>query len=314
MTSRRARLIEKTHLSPDIADFRFEVLDCLIDGLEPGAHVDVRLARDLVRQYSLWNWDPEGRWFNVAVKVESKGRGGSLAMHTLSVGDEVEIGGPRNHFRLVETPGHVTLLAGGIGVTPILAMARQLHASCADFRVFYLVRSQEHAAVDQHFRGMDLGKRYHLHCDDTDGLFDLGALMQTVPMGGDVYACGPEPMLDAVVRAGSRLRGGAIHIERFVAAAALTHAPNRTFEVELQSSGKVLPVGPDETILGVLRENGVSIDFGCSEGLCGTCMVDVVEGEVDHRDGVLSPEEQESNAFMCVCVSRAKSDRLVLRL
>src|SRR5262249_4470966 len=216
--------------------------------------------------------------------------------------------------RLAETTGHITLVAGGIGVTPIVAMARQLHASDADFRVVYLVRSKEHAAMDQHFRPMDLGERYCLHCDDTDGLFDLAALMQTVPTGGDIYACGPEPMLDAVVKAGSGLRGSAIHIERFAAAAAFANAPNPTFEIELQSSGKVLTVGPDETILGVLRKNGLPIEFGCSEGLCGACMVDVVEGEVDHRDGVLSPEEQETNAFMCVCVSRAKSERLVLRI
>jgi vanillate O-demethylase ferredoxin subunit len=236
MSSHRAQLIEKTILSPDIADLRFQILDGNIGCLEPGAHVDVRLAPDLVRQYSLWNWDSEGRWFNIAVKREPGGRGGSLAMHELSVGDEVEIGGPRNHFRLAETTGHIILVAGGIGVTPILAMAQQLHTSGADFRVFYLVRSQENAAMDQHFRRMDLGERYRLHCDDTDGLFDLAALMQMVPTGGDVYACGPEPMLDGVVKAGSGLRGGAIHLERFAAAAAFANAPNHIFEIELQSS------------------------------------------------------------------------------
>lgn len=148
MSSHRARLIEKTYLSPDIADFRFQILDGHIACLEPGAHVDVRLAPDLVRQYSLWNWDPEGRWFNIAVKREPGGRGGSLAMHKLSVGDEVEIGGPRSHFALAEATSHITLIAGGIGVTPILAMVRELHASGADFRVFYLVRSQDNAAMD----------------------------------------------------------------------------------------------------------------------------------------------------------------------
>lgn len=314
MNSHRARLIGKASLSPDIADFRFQVVDGHLTGLAPGAHVDVGLAPGLVRQYSLWNWDPEGRWFNVAVKHEPEGRGGSTAMHRLSIGDEVEIGGPRNHFALAETAGHITLIAGGIGVTPILPMVRQLYVSGAHFRVFYLVRSREHAAMDQRFRRMDLGERYHLHCSDTDGRLDLSTLMHTVPMGGDVYACGPEPMLNEVLMGGSQLRGGAIHFERFAAAASFANAPNATFEVELQSSGKVLTVGPGDTILGVLRDHGVEIDFGCGEGLCGTCMVDVVAGEVEHRDGVLSPEEQETDAFMCVCVSRAKSRRLVLRL
>lgn len=314
MSAHRARLIEKTALSPDIADFRFQILDGHLTDLEPGAHVDIGLAPALVRQYSLWNWDPEGRWFDVAVKRESEGRGGSIAMHKLSVGDEVEIGRPRNHFVLAGTTGHITLIAGGIGVTPIFPMVRKLYVSGADFRVFYLVGSRGHAAMDRHFRRMDLGERYHLHCSDIDGRLDLAAIMQTVPMGSNVYACGPEPMLDEVLREGSQLRGGAIHFERFVAAASFAAAPNDTFEIELESSGKILTVGPDDTILSVLRDHGVQIDFGCSEGLCGTCMVDVVEGEVEHRDGVLSPEEQETNAFMCVCVSRAKSARLVLRL
>jgi len=314
MTLRRARLIEKTVLSPDITDFRFELLDGPIARLDAGAHVDVRLPADHVRQYSLWDWDEEGRWFRLAVKQELNGRGGSVAMHKLSVGEEVQIGGPRNHFSLSKTSGHITLLAGGIGVTPIVAMARVLRDLGAEFRVFYLVRSREHAAMDQHFREMDLQGHYHLHCDDTDGQFDLISLMHGVPVGGDVYACGPGPLLDAVVKAGSGLRGGAIHIERFVTAAEFSSAPSRTFEIEVQSSGKVLTVGPDETILGVLRNNGIVVEFGCSEGLCGTCIVDVAEGEVEHRDGVLSPEEQATNSLMCVCVSRAKSARLVLRL
>jgi vanillate O-demethylase ferredoxin subunit len=314
MNSHRARLIEKTCLSPDTADFQFQVLDGHITCLEPGAHVDIGLAPGLVRQYSLWNWDPEGRWFNVAVKREPGGRGGSVAMHKLSLGDEVEIGGPRNHFALAETTGHVTLIAGGIGVTPILPMVRALYVSGADFRIFYLARSRDHAAMDPHFRRMDLGERYHLHCRDSDGRFDIAAVMQSMPMGGDVYACGPERMLDDVLQAGSGLRGGAIRFERFAAAATFADAPNGAFEIELQSSGRVLTVGPDDTVLDVLRENGIPVEFGCYEGLCGSCMVDVVKGEIDHRDGVLSPEEQDTNAFMCACVSRAKSERLVLGL
>lgn len=314
MSSHRARLIETTRLSPDIAELRFQILDGHMTCLEPGAHVDVGLAPGLVRQYSLLDWDAEGRWFSVAVKRERQGRGGSLAMHALGLGDEVEVGGPRNHFALAQSGGHVTLIAGGIGVTPILPMVRALYVAGADFRVFYLVRSREQAAMDRYFRRMDLGERYHLHCGDSEGRFDIGAAMQTVPAGGDVYACGPEPMLDEVLAAGSGWRGGTIHFERFAAAATFAQTPNDSFEVELESSGDVLTVGPGDTILDVLRAHGVPIDFGCAEGLCGSCMVDVVAGEVDHRDGVLSPEEQDSNDFLCVCVSRAKSERLVLRL
>lgn len=314
MNSQRARLIEKTDLSHEVAGLRFQVLDGHLACPEPGAHVDVGLAPDLVRQYSLCNWDPEGRWFDIAVKREPEGRGGSVAMHALCVDDEVEIGGPRNNFALAETGKHITLIAGGIGVTPILPMVRELHRWGADFRVFYVVRSQDHAAMDPQFRRLELGERYHLHCSDTDGRFDIAAVLQTLPVGGDVYVCGPEPMLDEVLNAGSELRGGAIRFERFAAAATFAHAPNDSFEVKLQSSGTVLTVGPEESILDVLREHGIAVEFGCQEGLCGTCLVDVVDGEVEHRDGVLSPDEQEANDFMCVCVSRAKSNRLVLQL
>lgn len=314
MSPHRARVLERVNLTNEITEFCFQVLDDPLTGLEPGAHVDIGLAPGMVRQYSLCNWDAEGEWFNIAVKREPEGRGGSTAMHALRIGDEVELSNPRNHFALAETSTHITLIAGGIGVTPILPMVRVLHRSGADFRVFYVVRSQELAAMDPHFCEMGLGERYHLHCSKTDGRFDIAAVMQTVPVGGDVYVCGPEPMLDEVLNSGSELRGGAIHFERFAAAAAFATAPNGSFEVELQSSGRVLTVGPEESILDVLREHGIPIEFGCYEGLCGTCIVDVVEGEVDHRDGVLSPDEQETNAFMCVCVSRAKSQRLRLQL
>lgn len=314
MSSQRARLLEKANLTNEIAEFCFQVLGDPLAGLEPGAHVDIGLASGMVRQYSLCNWDPEGRWLKVAVKHEAEGRGGSAAMHALRIGDEVELSRPRNNFALAETSKYITLIAGGIGVTPILPMVRELNCSDADFRLFYVVRSQQHAAMDPQLREMGLQECYHLHCSDTDGRFDIAAMMQTVPIGGDVYVCGPEAMLDEVLNAGSELRGGAIHFERFAAASTFINTPNDAFEVELRSSGKVLTVGPDESILDVLREYGISVESGCQEGLCGTCLVDVVEGEVDHRDGVLSPDEQETNAFMCVCVSRAKSRRLVLQL
>ncbi len=314
MNTQKARLIRKTELSSDTSDFCFEIEQGRFTGLEPGAHVDIHLGDDLVRQYSLWSWSQDGRTLNVAVKREDGGRGGSLAMHALEEGVEVAIGGPRNHFKMESHDRHVTLIAGGIGATPMVAMARELLNRGQGFRVYYLVRSKDLAAMDDKFRALGLDEWYHLHCDDTDGQFDLTAVMQSMPMGADVYTCGPEPMLNAVLESGSALRGGAIHFERFAAASDIEHAPNDSFEVEVQSTGAVYKVSTDETILDVLRTNGVHVDFGCSEGLCGSCMVDVVEGEVDHRDGILTPEEQASNSFLCTCVSRAKSDRLVLAL
>jgi vanillate O-demethylase ferredoxin subunit len=314
MDTHNARLIRKTRLSPDISDFCFEIDQGRFTGLEPGAHVDVHLGSDLIRQYSIWDGSQDGRTLNVAVKREDQGRGGSAAMHALDEGAAVQIGGPRNHFRLESHDRHVTLIAGGIGATPLVAMARQLMHEGADFRVYYLVRSREFAAMDAQFRAIGLDEWYTLHCDDTDGMFDFHAVMQSMPMGGDVYTCGPEPMLNAVLEAGSALRGGTIHFERFAAASDIEQAPNGAFEVEISSTGAVLQVGAEQTLMEVLQDNGIHVDVGCTEGLCGSCMVDVVAGEIAHRDGILTPEEQAGNEFLCTCVSRAKSPKLVLAL
>lgn len=309
-----ARLIAKTDLSPDIADFRFAAIQGRFTGLEPGAHVDVILPDGVIRQYSLWDWDPQGNWISVAVKCETQGRGGSQAMHALREGVEIGIGGPRNHFALQSQDNHITLIGGGIGATPIVAMARHLASQGADLRVVYLTRSHTDAAMHAAFQALGLGEAYHLHCDDTDGRFDLTTLMKSMPVDGDIYCCGPEPMLNAVLEAGVHLRGGSIHFERFAAAETLEDTPNESFEIQIASTGQRLAVASEDTILDVLRGAGFPVEFGCSEGLCGACMVDVLDGEIDHRDGVLSPEEQDANGFMCICVSRAKSPVLTLDL
>lgn len=314
MDTKMARLVHKTQLSPDICDFAFELLEGRFAGLEPGAHVDLHLAENMIRQYSLWSWSQDGRTINVAVKREDSGRGGSLAMHSLEKGSTVEIGGPRNHFKLQSGDAYVTLIAGGIGATPLVSMARDLLNSGRDFQVYYLVRSREFAAMDQKFRELGLNEWYHLHCDDRDGRLDFGKVLLSLPVGSDVYACGPEPMLNAVLEAGASLRGGTIHFERFAAAAEADHGENTEFEVEIKSSGSVFTVAAEQTILQVLKANGVPVDFGCAEGLCGSCIVNVVEGEVDHRDGILTPEEQATNEYLCTCVSRAKGKRLILDL
>ncbi|MDA5559002.1 PDR/VanB family oxidoreductase [Shimia sp. MMG029] len=314
MQTVNARLIKKSALSPDTTDFAFEIAEGRFQGLEAGAHVDIHLGEELVRQYSIWSWSLDGRQLNVAVKREDDGRGGSLAMHALEEGVQVQIGGPRNHFKLQAADRYVTLIAGGIGATPLVAMARELLNAGRDFQVVYLVRTKDLAAMDSKFKALGLQEWYRLHCDDTDGVFDLPALMRSLPVDSDIYTCGPEPMLNAVLDAGSALRGGTIHFERFAAITDADHGENESFEIEISSSGDVYDVSAEQTILEVLQANGVHVDFGCSEGLCGSCMVDVVEGDVDHRDGILTPEEQATNSYMCTCVSRAKSKRLVLDL
>lgn len=309
-----ARLTKKVRLSSDVAEFRFELVDGRFSGMEPGAHVDIHLGQDLIRQYSLCDWDAEGRWIVVAVKREADGRGGSKAMHALTAGDIVAIGGPRNHFALRGEQTPVLLLAGGIGATPILAMARHLVARSIDFRIVYLARSREDAALHSGFAALDLAERYRLHCDATDGLCDIEALVRGHPRDGAVYVCGPEGMLKTVLGAGERLGRANIHYERFAAAGISDDAPNRSFFIEVPSTGQVFEIGPDETILGVLRDAKFNVEFGCAEGICGSCIVNVLAGEVDHRDSVLQGDERDQNGYMCICVSRAKSDRLALDL
>ena len=309
-----ARLIQKTELSPEVSDFEFQIQEGRFSGLEAGAHIDVHLEDGLIRQYSIWNWSLDGRTLNVAVKREDTGRGGSLAMHALEEGAVVQIGGPRNHFKLQTGDRYVTLIAGGIGATPLVAMARELLNAGREFQVIYLVRSREHAAMDSKFRALGLNEWYRLHCSDDEGIMDMAEVMQGLPVDSDVYTCGPEPMLNAVLEAGTSMRGGTIHFERFAAASDVQHGAAEGFEIELASNGAVYQVGADDSILSVLQANGVPVEFGCSEGLCGSCIVDVVEGEVDHRDGILTPEEKAGSGFLCTCVSRAKGARLVLDL
>jgi vanillate O-demethylase ferredoxin subunit len=309
-----ARLVKKVALSSDTTDFAFEIETGRFSGLEAGAHIDVHLNADLVRQYSLWSWSLDGRTLNVAVKNEIEGRGGSRAMHALEVGAQVKIGGPRNHFKLQSGERYVTLIAGGIGATPLVAMARELMNAGRKFQVLYLVRTRELAAMDEKFRALGLDQWYRLHCDDEDGTLDLARVLRSLPIDSDVYTCGPEPMLNAVLEASTEMRGGTIRFERFAAASEVNHDECKGFEIEVKSSGAVYQVGADDTILEVLKSNGIHVDFGCAEGLCGSCIVDVLEGEVDHRDGILTPEEQATNSYMCACVSRAKSERLVLDL
>ena len=314
MDTTTCRGVKITPLSPDIPDFRFETVSGSFGDLEAGAHVAIRLRDNLSPQYSIRDRSPSGKWLSVAVWREDNGRGGSPATHALAEGTQIEVGGPRNNFRPDDSGMLVTQIAGGIGATPICAMARELRNRDVDFRVFYLVRTLGMAAFHPLFQALGLKDRYQLHCDDTDGFADLSAILAQVPAGGQVCACGPEPTRDAVPGAGTSVRSGSVRFERFAAAIDLRPGPNEIFEVGIGSTGAVRTVSADQTILGVLKDNGLHVDFGCSEGLCGSCITDVLQGEADHRDGVLSPEQQAENKFMCVCVSRAKSKRLVLDL
>ncbi|MGH0002543.1 flavin reductase family protein [Pseudovibrio ascidiaceicola] len=230
-------------------------------------------------------------------------------MHGLDDAQSVQVGTLRNYFALHESSSHKTLIASCIRATPIFAMARQLQNTRADFRAIHLVRSKDFAALHEAFVSLNLGDRYRLHCDDTIDPINLVEVMRSVPLNGDICRCGPEPLLNAILKVGKSLREGTTRFERFVASSEAKHNANTAFEVEIEPTKAVYHVSPEDSTLNVLKHNGLQLDVGCAE-----VFVDVVKGEVDHRDGLLTPDEQASNELMCVSVTKSKSNRLTLRL
>ncbi|WGL51938.1 PDR/VanB family oxidoreductase [Nocardioides sp. BP30] len=274
----------------------------------PGAHIDLLLGDDLVRQYSLCGDPADLSTYQVGVLLAPDSRGGSLAVHALDVGHEVAIRGPRNHFALKPSTRYV-FLAGGIGITPIIPMIAQAEARGADWTLHYGGRTASSMAFTDLLAAY--GDRVHLVPQDEQGLLDLPHILSTPAAGTLVYCCGPEPLLEAVEAQCERWPVGALHLERFDALDIDTSG-DTAFELVLERSGKTLTVGADQTVLEVMREAGLHVLSSCQEGTCGTCEQMVVEGEVDHRDSVLDAEEKAANDCMMVCVSRCKGPRLVL--
>lgn len=278
---------------------------------EPGAHVDLVLAPGLVRQYSLCG-DPSDRTaLQVAVLRERDGRGGSRHVHErLAEGDDLVVRGPRNHFPLVDAERYL-FIAGGIGITPIVPMLAAAEAAGADWRLVYGGRTRAAMAFLPELEGA-YGGRVSVRPQDETGLLDLDALLAAPDDRTKVYCCGPEPLLAAVEERCRAWPRGALHVERFTPVE--DAGPRASFEVELARSGRTLTVPPDKSILRVVEEAGISVLSSCREGTCGTCETEVLGGEPDHRDTVLTDDERASNEIMMICVSRSLGPRLILDL
>ncbi|PWI14142.1 oxidoreductase [Streptomyces sp. Act143] len=275
---------------------------------EPGAHVDVVLGPGLERQYSLCG-DPSDRaaW-RIAVLREPDGRGGSTHVHEqVGQGDKVRVRGPRNHFALRPAPRY-RFIAGGIGITPILPMLAAAEAAGAEWSLLYGGRTRQSMAFTDELSRY--GDRVTVAPQDESGLLDLAPVLDDVPDGTLVYCCGPGPLLDAVE---ARCPAGRLHVERFTPKAQETGG-NTEFEVELARSGVTVTVPADVSVLDAVRATGVEVLYSCTEGTCGTCETDVLDGTPDHRDSVLTDEEQEAGETMMICVSRCRGRRLVLDL
>ena len=282
---------------------------------EPGAHVDLVIGDDLVRQYSLCG-DPEDRSaLQVAVLREETGRGGSRYVHDqLAEGDLIRVRGPRNHFPLVEA-GRYLFIAGGIGITPILPMIARVQSSGADWRLVYGGRTRDSMAFHT-----ELQRRYpdnvDVHAHDEAGPLDLSAILAEPGKNADlaVYCCGPEGLLTAVEQQFVDRRDGALHVERFAPKEETTGGRRQAFEVELAQTRVTLAIPPDRSILDVVADHGVDVPSSCREGVCGTCETRVLSGTPDHHDSLLTEAEHLAGATMMICVSRSLSHRLVLDL
>lgn len=284
-----------------------------------GSHIDVSMPNGMTRQYSLCNDSTETHRYLIAVLKDITSRGGSRAMHELvQEGDEISISAPRNHFAMAHPPGESLLLAGGIGITPILCMAQRLAALGENFEVHYSARSQAAMAFRERIARSSFASKVHLHFDDGEShqRLNLPSLVDTPGAHyRHLYVCGPKGFMDAVL-GNARAAGwpeARLHYE-FFSAAPPVFGDDGGFEVQLASNGKVVVVPKNKTVVEALAAAGVHVPVSCEQGVCGTCLTRVLEGECDHRDLFLTLEEQGRNDQFTPCVSRAKSAQLVLDL
>ena len=279
----------------------------------PGAHIDLMLPCGLTRQYSLCGDPADRERWTVAVLREPSGRGGSRFVHDRLVVDAtVSVRGPRNRFPLVNAESYV-LIAGGVGITPILPMARELAAAGADWHLHYGGNRRSSMAFRAELEHVD-AQRVRIYPEDEVGLIDLEPLLSSSAAATAVYCCGPAPLIDAVAAHCSN-RPDALHVESFVPRDPGESADDvRSFEVKLARSGVTVSVPPHASILDAVEAAGIPVRSSCREGICGTCETTVLAGEVDHRDSLLTPAEREANATMFICVSRARTRSLTIGL
>ncbi|WP_181781126.1 PDR/VanB family oxidoreductase [Pseudonocardia pini] len=308
----RVRVSEREELAEGVVGLTLVAEDgAPLPPWRPGAHIDLVLGDGVVRQYSLCG-DPEDRTtYQVGVLLEPEGRGGSRWVHEkLYPGVELEVRGPRNHFRLDPADRYV-FVAGGIGITPILAMIGEVERAGQPWTLVYGGRTRSTMAYAERLGAH--GPHVRLHPQDEHGLIDLPTALADPAPGAAVYTCGPEPLLRAVEEhCAAHWPAGSLHLERFTAKEVDTSG-DTPFEIELPD-GRVLQVPADRSALEVLEDAGFDILSSCREGTCGTCEVEIAEGEADHRDTVLTPDEHAENTCMMVCVSRAACPRLKLDL
>jgi vanillate O-demethylase ferredoxin subunit len=315
----QVRVARKAVEALDIVTLELVAVDGqALPAFSAGSHVDVQLPNGITRQYSLCNDPQETHRYQIGVLRDAASRGGSQAVHELvKEGDVLTISAPRNHFSLAHEAKKHLLLAGGIGVTPILCMAERLANTGADFEMHYATRSPERTAFRQRIAASAFASRVQFHHDNGDAAqkLDLQVLLQQPEPGTHLYVCGPKGFMDAVLNT-ARSSGwpeAQIHYEFFGAEVAKSDS-DASFEIKLASSGRIVMVPKDQTVVQALAAAGVDVMISCEQGVCGTCLTRVIEGVPDHKDSYLTPEEQAANDQFTPCCSRSKTPQLVLDL
>jgi vanillate O-demethylase ferredoxin subunit len=302
----------------DIAGFELVKPDgSALPGFSAGSHIDVQVPGGLTRQYSLCNDAAEQHRYRIAVLRDAASRGGSSGMHdAVKEGDTLLISEPRNHFPLVHAQ-RTLLFAGGIGVTPLLCMAQRLAQVGADFAMHYCTRSPSRTAFRDDIARSQWADRVQFHFDDGDAAqkLQLEQVIAKPEAGTHLYVCGPTGFIDWVVKTAERLGWGKdqVHLEYFGAAPQDT-AGDSAFQVKIASSGATYEVPANETVVHALQKHGIEILVSCEQGVCGTCITRVLQGECDHRDLYFTDEEKAKQDQFTPCCSRAKSPVLVLDL
>lgn len=287
-----------------------------LPAFEAGAHIDLHLPNGLIRQYSLCNPPNETHRYLVAVLKDPNSRGGSEAVHTMvNEGDKIEISAPRNLFPLNTEAKKTLLFAGGIGVTPMLAMAESLHRAGKDFEMHYCARSQSRAAFVSRMQSSGFAEKVTCYFDDEKQSLNAKAVMGSPTAGTHIYVCGPNGFMNFVIDSATSQHWPTeqVHKEYF-AAESVDKSQDGSFEVEIKSTGKIIQIRADQSVLEALEDEDIFLPVSCAEGICGTCITGILAGEPEHRDVFLTDAEKTANDRFTPCCSRSKSARLVLDL
>ena len=294
-----------------------EASGAALPAFDAGAHLDLHLKdgqTDLWRQYSLCSDPAKSEAYEIGVLLDPKSRGGSVAVHKLAeLGRTFEVEGPRNHFPLEESAEKSVLLGGGIGITPMLAMAQRLHALGRDFVLHYCTRSENVTAFKSLIANAPWGDKVVFHFDDqaAEQRLDLARDLPAAAPGTHLYVCGPQGFMDWVINTAEGAGHARTNVHREYFSAEIDQSGGG-FEVVAKRSGVTVRVEAGNTIAKALAAAGVKIEVKCEEGVCGTCVTDVLDGIPDHRDKFLTDEEREECTMICACCSRAATPTLVL--